>query len=39
VTWGTSIAGQWKAFGFDQNIPHGQASKHIPFDWSGPEAS
>mgnify|MGYP005814773821 CR=1 FL=1 len=38
VTWGKSIAGRWKAFGFDQDIPSGQNSKHIPFDWSGPDA-
>jgi hypothetical protein len=38
VTWGKSVAGRWKAFGFDQNIPAGQASKHIPFDWHGPDA-
>ncbi|MFK3796397.1 MULTISPECIES: DUF1326 domain-containing protein [unclassified Pseudomonas] len=38
VTWGKSVAGRWKAFGFDQNIPAGQASKHIPFDWQGPDA-
>ncbi|MBV8625489.1 MAG: DUF1326 domain-containing protein [Herbaspirillum sp.] len=39
VTWGKSVAGRWKAFGFDQNIPAGQASKHIPFDWHGPDKS
>ncbi|CAB3720357.1 hypothetical protein R8871_04792 [Paraburkholderia graminis C4D1M] len=38
VTWGKSVAGRWKAFGFDQNIPAGQASKHIPFNWHGPDA-
>jgi hypothetical protein len=37
VTWGKSIAGRWKAFGFEQDIPRGQASKHIPFDWHGPD--
>ena len=37
VTWGKSVAGRWNAFGFDQNIPAGQASKHIPFDWHGPD--
>jgi hypothetical protein len=38
VTWGKSVTGRWNAFGFDQNIPAGQASKHIPFDWHGPDA-
>jgi hypothetical protein len=38
VTWGKSVAGRWDAFGFDQDIPAGQASKHIPFDWNGPDA-
>ena len=37
VTWGKSINGKWQAFGFSQNIPSGQNSKHIPFDWSGPD--
>lgn len=38
VTWGKSVTGRWQAFGFDQNIPAGQASKHIPFAWHGPDA-
>ena len=38
VTWGKSIDGHWQAFGFSQDIPSGQNSKHIPFDWSGPDA-
>ncbi|WP_081247590.1 DUF1326 domain-containing protein [Variovorax paradoxus] len=38
VTWGKSVVGRWDAFGFDQVIPAGQASKHIPFDWHGPDA-
>ena len=38
VTWGKAAASRWKAFGsFDVNIPAGQSSKHIPFDWSGPD--
>ena len=37
VTWGKSVSGRWQAFGFSQNIPAGQNSKHIPFDWSGPD--
>lgn len=39
VTWGKSVAGYWQAFGFSQDIPAGQNSKHIPFDWSGPDAA
>lgn len=38
VTWGSSLEGRWEAFGFSQDIPAGQNSKHIPFDWSGPDA-
>ncbi|MFD0985748.1 DUF1326 domain-containing protein [Methyloligella solikamskensis] len=38
VTWGKSLVGKWNAFGFDQNIPAGQNSKHIPFEWHGPDA-
>ena len=37
VTWGSSLNGYWKAFGFSQDIPAGQNSKHIPFNWSGPK--
>ncbi len=36
VTWGKSVEGRWRAFGFSQDIPRGQNSKHIPFEWSGP---
>jgi hypothetical protein len=39
VTWGKGTGGRWTAFGFEQNIPAGQASKHIPFDWHGPDPS
>lgn len=39
VTWGKSVTGTWNAFGFEQVIPPGQASKHIPFDWHGPDAA
>ena len=35
VTWGKGKGGRWKGFGFEANIPAGQASKHIPFDWYG----
>lgn len=39
VTWGKSVEGRWQAFGFSQDIPAGQNSKHIPFEWSGPDAA
>lgn len=39
VTWGKAMPSSWKAFdAFDVSISAGQSSKHIPFDWSGPEA-
>ncbi len=38
VTWGKSVEGHWRAFGFSQDIPAGQNSKHIPFAWHGPDA-
>jgi len=37
VTWGKGQGGRWSAFGFEAIIPAGQASKHIPFDWHGPD--
>jgi len=39
VTWGKSVDGHWNAFGFSQNLAAGQNSKHIPFEWSGPDAA
>ena len=36
VTWGESVEGRWNLFGFNCSIPAGQNSKHIPFNWSGP---
>ena len=39
TTWGSSTAGRWRAFGFIQDLPQGRNSKHIPFAWSGPDAS
>jgi hypothetical protein len=39
VTWGKGKGGRWSALGFQATIPAGQASKHIPFDWHGPEQS
>lgn len=38
VTWGRSFESRWQAFGFSQDIDAGQNSKHIPFEWSGPDA-
>lgn len=35
VTWGKSVEGNWRAFGFSVDIPNGRNSKHIPFEWSG----
>jgi len=37
VTWGQSVTGRWRALGFDQDLPSGRNSKHIPFAWSGPD--
>ena len=37
VTWGKSITCKSQALGFSHDIPAGQNSKHIPFDWSGPD--
>ncbi|MFD7258166.1 DUF1326 domain-containing protein [Streptomyces sp. NPDC059874] len=37
VTWGVATADRADAFGFQWNR-EGQSSKHIPFDWSGPDA-
>jgi hypothetical protein len=36
ATWGQAIADQVDAFGFQWDWA-GRSSKHIPFDWSGPE--
>jgi hypothetical protein len=36
ATWGRATAQQVNAFGFTSNLV-GKSSKHIPFDWSGPE--
>ncbi|MFE2168077.1 DUF1326 domain-containing protein [Streptomyces sp. NPDC059447] len=37
VTWGRATADRVDAFGFQWHR-EGQSSKHIPFDWSGPDA-
>jgi hypothetical protein len=36
VTWGRALSYRADAFGFDIER-EGRSSKHIPFDWSGPE--
>ena len=38
ATWGRSIANRVEGFGFKWEWD-GKSSKHIPFDWSGPEPS
>jgi hypothetical protein len=38
ATWGTAIADSVDAFGFKWEWA-GRSSKHIPFDWSGPDAA
>ena len=37
VTWGKSVTCKSQAFGFTNEVPAGKNSKHIPFDWSGPD--
>ncbi|HET7552548.1 MAG TPA: DUF1326 domain-containing protein [Gemmatimonadaceae bacterium] len=36
ATWGTAVADKVNAYGFDWDWA-GRSSKHIPFDWSGPD--
>lgn len=38
ATWGRGTASRFAGFGFDWQ-GEGTSSKHIPFDWSGPDAS
>lgn len=38
ATWGTATTDQANAFGFSWQWD-GKSSKHIPFDWSGPDAA
>lgn len=38
VTWGKAVTNEVDAFGFRWNWA-GQSSKHIPFDWSGPQSA
>jgi hypothetical protein len=37
ATWGSSTEAFWEAFGFTQNFVSGCSSKHLTFEWSGPE--
>lgn len=37
ITWGRAVENEVDAFGFQWTWA-GRSSKHIPFDWSGPEA-
>lgn len=37
ATWGTSTDAFWNAFGFAQDYVAGRSSKHLPFEWSGPD--
>lgn len=37
ATWGSSTEAYWNAFGFAQNYLAGRSSKHLPFEWSGPD--
>lgn len=37
ATWGRSTEAFWEAFGFQQNFVSGRSSKHLPFEWSGPD--
>ncbi len=37
ATWGSSTEAYWNAFGFAQDYLAGRSSKHLPFEWSGPD--
>ena len=37
ATWGSSTEAYWNAFGFTQDYLAGRSSKHLPFEWSGPD--
>jgi len=37
ATWGASTEAFWNAFGFAQDYVAGRSSKHLPFEWSGPD--
>lgn len=37
ATWGSSTDAYWDAFGFAQDYLAGRSSKHLPFEWNGPE--
>jgi len=36
ITWASSTPSSWSSMGFKQNIPAGQNSKHMTFQWNGP---
>lgn len=37
ITWARSTHSTWSRMGFKQNIPAGQNSKHMTFQWNGPD--
>lgn len=37
ITWARSTASVWNRMGFKQNLPAGQNSKHMTFQWQGPD--
>lgn len=37
MTLGKIVSAAWDAFGFKANPPAGRNSKHIPFEWTGPD--
>lgn len=37
ITWASSTLSNWARMGFKQNIPAGQNSKHMTFQWNGPD--
>jgi hypothetical protein len=37
ATWGSSTEAFWNAFGFAQDYVPGRSSKHLPFEWGGPD--
>ena len=37
ATLGKIISGAWNVFGFTQELPKGKNSKHIAFEWFGPD--
>ncbi|MGZ4954656.1 MAG: DUF1326 domain-containing protein [Methylobacter sp.] len=37
ITWASSSPSNWARMGFKQTIPAGQNSKHMTFQWTGPD--